>query len=157
MQKISPTKFTPDSFDGKIAFVIARFHDEITSKLYQEALETLKNAGLNNEQIDHFFVPGAFEIPLVAKKLALTNSYRAIITLGCVIRGDTPHFDYVCAGVTNGIVQASLETMVPIVFGVLTTNTMEQAVERTKKGPLNKGAEAAFAALEICSLLRTIP
>ena len=140
----------------KVAIVVARFNEFIGSRLKDGALDTLIRHGASEEDIDLVWVPGAYEIPLIAKQLVLTNKYDAIICLGAVIRGATPHFDYVSAEVTKGIAHVSLEHQVPVIFGVLTTDTIEQAIERagTKSG--NKGADAAMTAIEMVQLMQQI-
>jgi len=140
----------------KFAIVVSRFNDFISAKLLDGALDALQRSGTAPEDIDVIKVPGAFEIPIVAKKVADMKRYDAIICLGAVIRGATPHFDFVAAEATKGIAQASMETGVPIVFGILTTDTLEQAIERagTKSG--NKGWDAALAAVEMANLMGTI-
>jgi 6,7-dimethyl-8-ribityllumazine synthase len=137
--------------DLSISIVVARFNDRITRTLLQGALETLEAHNVDSDNITICHVPGAFEIPLLAKKMAPHSD--AVIALGCVIRGATPHFDYVCSGVANGIQSVGLETDTPIIFGVLTTDTIEQAIERSGTKCGNKGSDAALAALELCSLL----
>lgn len=142
---------------GSYALVVSRFNAFITEKLLEGALDTLRRHGVElEESCTVVWVPGAYEMPLVAKKLAASGEYDAVIALGCVIRGGTPHFDYVAGEVSKGLASASMDTGLPISFGVLTTNTIEQAIERagTKMG--NKGAEAAMAALEMVSLLRAL-
>ena len=139
-------------FDGKdvrIAIVAGRFNEFITSKLVGGALDVLKRNDVSEENIDIAWVPGAFEIPLITKKLANTGKYDAIITLGAVIKGSTPHFDYVCAEVSKGVAQISLQTDLPVIFGVLTTNNIEEAIERAGTKAGNKGADAAFSAIEM--------
>ena len=145
-----------DGRDVRIAIVAGRFNEFITSKLIGGALDVLKRNDVSEENIDIAWVPGAFEIPLIAKKLANTQKYDAIITLGAVIKGSTPHFDYVCAEVSKGVAQISLQTDLPVIFGVLTTNNIEEAIERagTKSG--NKGADAAFSAIEMINLIKQI-
>ncbi len=140
----------------KFALVVGRFNDFIGGKLLEGALDTLKRHGASPDDCTVAWVPGAFEIPLLAKRLAASGKFDAVLTLGAVIRGSTPHFDYVAAEVSKGVAQAGLETGVPIIFGVLTTDTIEQAIERagTKSG--NKGASAALAAVEMVDLLRKI-
>jgi 6,7-dimethyl-8-ribityllumazine synthase len=140
----------------KFALVVGRFNDFIGGKLLEGALDTLRRHGAAEDASTVAWVPGAYEIPLVAKRLAASGKYDAVITLGAVIRGSTPHFDYVAAEVSKGVAQAGLDTGVPIIFGVLTTDTIEQAIERagTKSG--NKGASAALAAMEMVDLLRKI-
>lgn len=143
--------------DGlKFGIIVGRFNEFIGSKLLSGALDALKRHGANEKDIDIVWVPGAFEIPLVAKKMAKTEKYDAVICLGAVIRGSTPHFDYVSNEVTKGIANVSLGTELPIVFGVLTTDTIEQAIERagTKSG--NKGYDAAITAIEMANLLKEI-
>lgn len=144
--------------DNKDRFCIitSRFNDFIVSKLLSGALDELKRHGVPIENIDIVKVPGAFEIPLAASKVANTNRYNAIITLGAVIKGSTPHFDYVSAEVSKGVAQVSLQTGIPVIFGVLTTDNLEQAIERagTKSG--NKGADAAKTAIEMANLIKTI-
>jgi 6,7-dimethyl-8-ribityllumazine synthase len=138
----------------KFAIVASRFNDFISSKLVEGALDALTRAGAREQDIRLFKCPGAFEIPLVAKKIAKTGKVDAVICLGAVIRGATPHFDYVASEVSKGVAQAALETEVPIVFGVLTTDSIEQAIERagTKSG--NKGWDAALSAIEMVDLFR---
>ena len=142
---------------GRYALVVSRFNDFITGRLVDGALDSLRRHGVDiDARCTVVWVPGSYELPLVAQRLARTGTYDAIIALACVIRGGTPHFDYVAGEVTKGIAQVSLATGVPIAFGVLTTDTIDQAVERagTKMG--NKGAEAALAALEMVGLLQNI-
>lgn len=142
--------------DDKFAIVIARFNDFIGSKLLDGCIDTLKRHGAKEEDIEVFWVPGAFEIPLVAKKLAMKGKYGAVITLGAVIKGSTPHFDYVSAEVSKGVAHVALQSDIPVIFGVLTTDNIEQAIERagTKSG--NKGADAAKTAIEMVNLLKGI-
>ena len=143
--------------EGKnFALVVSRFNDFVTGKLLEGALDALIRSGANDKSIDIVKVPGAFEIPLAAKKLAQKGRYHAVICLGAVIRGATPHFDYVSAEVSKGIAQVSLESSIPIIFGVVTTDTLEQAIERagTKSG--NKGWSAAMAAVEMANLLEAV-
>ena len=146
-------------FDGrnvKIAIVAGRFNEFITSKLIGGALDVLKRNDVSEESIDIAWVPGAFEIPLIAKKLANTQKYDAIITLGAVIKGSTPHFDYVCSEVSKGVAQISLQSELPVIFGVLTTNNIEEAIERAGTKAGNKGADAAFSAIEMINLIKEI-
>ena len=146
-------------FDGrnvKIAIVAGRFNEFITSKLVGGALDVLKRNDVSEENIDIAWVPGAFEIPLIAKKLANTQKYDAIMTLGAVIKGSTPHFDYVCAEVSKGVAQISLQSELPVIFGVLTTNNIEEAIERAGTKAGNKGADAAFSAIEMINLIKEI-
>ena len=137
-----------------IALVISRFNSFITERLLEGALDCLRRHGVADTGLTLVRVPGAWEIPLVAKKLAQAKGHDAIICLGAVIRGSTPHFDYVAAEVSKGIAQVSLESGVPILFGILTTDTLEQAVERAGSKAGNKGYAAAEAALEMVSLLK---
>ena len=146
-------------FDGKdvrIAIVAGRFNEFITSKLVGGALDVLKRNDVSEESIDIAWVPGAFEIPLITKKLANTGKYDAIITLGAVIKGSTPHFDYVCAEVSKGVSQISLQSELPVIFGVLTTNNIEEAIERAGTKAGNKGADAAFSSIEMINLIKEI-
>jgi len=140
----------------KFAIIVSRFNDFITGKLLEGAVDALVRHGAKEEDIDVIKVPGAFEIPLTAKKVASKGSYSAVICLGTVIRGATPHFDYVAAEVSKGVASVSLETGVPIAFGVLTTDTIEQAVERagTKSG--NKGFDAAMTAIEMAQVFKKL-
>ncbi len=140
----------------KVGIVVGRFNEFIGSKLLGGALDGLKRHGVEENDIEVVWVPGAFEIPLAAKKMAKSEKYDAVICLGAVIRGSTPHFDYVCAEVSKGIAQVSLSTEKPVIFGVLTTDSIEQAIERagTKSG--NKGYDAAVTAIEMANLLRNI-
>lgn len=147
------------SFRGeglKVAIVVSRFNDLITRRLLEGAVDTLSRHGVKDDEVTVAWVPGAVELPLVAKKLAANGRYRAIITLGAVIRGATSHYDYVCNMVSSGINSATLETGVPIIFGVLTTDTIEQALERAGTKAGNKGAEAALSAIEMANLLSEI-
>ena len=142
--------------DLKFSIVIARFNEFIGGKLLAGALDGLKRHGANDENIEIVWAPGAFEIPIVAKRLAQSKKYDAVICLGAVIRGATPHFDFVSSEVSKGIANVSLETGVPVIFGVLTTDSIEQAIERagTKSG--NKGFDAAMTAIEMANLLKQI-
>jgi 6,7-dimethyl-8-ribityllumazine synthase len=138
----------------KIALVVSRFNSFITERLVEGALDCLRRHGVAESGLTMVRVPGAWEIPLVAKRLAQGKAHDAVICLGAVIRGSTPHFDYVAAEVSKGIAQVSLESSVPIAFGVLTTDTLEQAVERAGSKAGNKGYAAAEAALEMVNLLK---
>ena len=140
----------------KVAIVVARFNEFINSKLLSGAEDALKRHGVEEDHVSVVWVPGAFEIPLTALKLAETNEYDTVITLGSVIRGATPHFDYVSNEVAKGVAQASMQTGVPISFGVLTTDTIEQAIERAGTKAGNKGYDAAVTAIEIADLYRKI-
>ncbi|WP_145441614.1 6,7-dimethyl-8-ribityllumazine synthase [Staphylococcus hominis] len=138
----------------KVAIVVSRFNDFITNRLLDGAKDTLVRHGVDEDNIDVAYVPGAFEIPLVAKKIAQKNDYDAVITLGCVIRGATSHYDYVCNEVAKGVSKANDITNTPVIFGVLTTESIEQAVERAGTKAGNKGAEAAVSAIEMANLLK---
>jgi 6,7-dimethyl-8-ribityllumazine synthase len=140
----------------KFGLVVARFNDFITNKLLEGAQDALLRHGVNEDDIEVTWVPGSFEIPLVAQKLAATKRFDAIICLGAVIRGGTPHFEYVASEVTKGIAQVGLSTGLPVIYGVITADTLEQAIERagTKQG--NEGARAATTAIEMANLLNTI-
>lgn len=141
---------------SKFAIVVARFNDLITKNLLQGALDTFEQYGVQKENIDIAWVPGAFELPLIAKQMALTGNYDAIICLGAVIRGATPHFDYVAGQAASGIASVALETNLPIIFAVLTTDTIEQALERAGTKAGNKGSDAVRAALEMADLIQQI-
>ena len=139
----------------KIGIVVGRFNDFVTRNLLEGAKGTLKAHGVKEENIDVAWVPGAFEIPLAAQSLA-EQAYDAVITLGAVIRGSTPHFDYVCNEAAKGVSQAALSTKKPVIFGVITTDTIEQAIERSGTTVGNKGADAASAAIEMANLMKDI-
>lgn len=141
------------SKDKKFAIVVARFNHFITDRLVEGCLDTLKRHETKEENIDIIRVPGAFEIPLAAKKLAHKDDYDAVICLGAVIRGDTPHFDYVCAEVSKGVASVSLESEKPVIFGVITTDTIDQALQRSGVKAGNKGSDAALAAIEMVNLM----
>ncbi len=140
----------------RFGIVVGRFNSLISKKLLEGALDALSRHGVALDQVAVAWVPGSFEIPLVAKKMAASQKYDAIICLGAIIRGATPHFDYVAAEASKGIAQVMLETEVPISFGVLTCDTIEQAIERAGTKAGNKGFEAAMAALEMANLLRKL-
>lgn len=140
----------------KYCIVVARFNDFIGSRLVDGAIDELKRHGVSDDNIDIVKVPGSFEIPLAAQKAAKTGRYEAIITLGAVIRGATAHFDYVSAEVSKGVAQVSLHTGIPVIFGVLTTDNIEQAIERAGTKAGNKGSEAAKSAIEMVNLLKAI-
>jgi 6,7-dimethyl-8-ribityllumazine synthase len=137
----------------KFGIIVGRFNEFIGGKLLSGALDGLKRHGVEEEDIEIAWVPGAFEIPLAAKKMAKTENYDAVICLGAVIRGATPHFDYVSSEVSKGIASVSLETGIPVIFGVLTTDTIEQAIERAGTKAGNKGYDAAVTAIEMANLL----
>ncbi|KGP92537.1 6,7-dimethyl-8-ribityllumazine synthase [Pontibacillus chungwhensis BH030062] len=136
----------------KVGIVVGRFNDFITSKLNEGAQDALKRHGVAESDVDVAYVPGAYEIPMIAKRMADTGKYDAVITLGAVIRGSTPHFDYVCGEAAKGVSQASMQTGVPVIFGVITTENIEQAIERAGTKAGNKGWEAATAAIEMATL-----
>lgn len=140
----------------KFAIVVSRFNDFITDKLVGGAVDALVRSGTLDKDIDVVKVPGAFEIPLVARQLAVRKKHDAIICLGAVIRGATPHFDYVSAEVSKGIAAAGMETGMPIIFGVVTTDTLEQAIERAGSKSGNKGWDAALAAVEMANLMGAV-
>lgn len=140
----------------KIAIVVSRFNDFITGRLLEGAKDTLIRHEVEADQIDVAYVPGAFEIPLVAKKLAQKGEYDAVITLGCVIRGATSHYDYVCNEVAKGVSKSNDVSDVPVIFGILTTESIEQAVERAGTKAGNKGSEAAVSAIEMANLIKQI-
>lgn len=149
----------PKMFEGKldakgkrVALVVSRFNDLVTSRLTSGALDCLIRHGASEGNISIFKVPGSFEISPLCKKLAKSKNFDAVIAIGTVIRGDTPHFDYIAREVAKGVAQAAMESEVPIVFGVLTTDTLEQALERAGAKAGNKGAEAALSAIELMSL-----
>lgn len=137
----------------KFAIVGGRFNELITGKLVEGALDCLKRHQANDTDIDVTWVPGAFEISLAAKKLAMTKRYDAVICLGAVIRGSTPHFDFVSSEVAKGVSRVSLDTEVPVIFGVITTDTIEQAIERAGTKAGNKGWDAAMSGIEMASLM----
>jgi 6,7-dimethyl-8-ribityllumazine synthase len=151
------------TFEGKLiakglkfGIVVSRFNELVTSKLLDGALDCLKRHDADEKDIDIFFCPGSFEIPFVAKKIALTGKYDALICLGAVIRGETPHFDYIANEVSKGIAQVQLETGIPIAFGILTTDDVEQALNRAGIKSGNKGWDAALTAIEMANLLKQI-
>ncbi len=141
---------------ARFAIVVSRFNSFITDSLLSGALDALRRHGGKDEDVAVVRVPGAFEMPLVAQKLMKSGKYDAVIALGAVIRGGTPHFDYVAGEATKGLAQASLVTGVPVAFGVLTTDTIEQAIERAGTKAGNKGAEAAMTAIEMVNLMREL-
>jgi 6,7-dimethyl-8-ribityllumazine synthase len=143
--------------DGlKFSIVVGRFNEFIGGKLLEGAIDTLYRHGVKEEDVDIIWVPGAYEIPLTAKRLAMTQKYDAVICLGAVIRGATSHFDYVAGEVAKGIAQVSIQENLPVIFGVLTTDSIEQAIERAGTKAGNKGAEAAMTAIEMSNLLPQI-
>ena len=148
---------TFDARDLRIGIIVGRFNEPIGKRLLEGAQDCLVRHGIREEDITVVWVPGAYEIPLAAQRLASSGEVDALITLGAVIRGDTPHFDYVSGHAANGVGRASLDTGIPITFGVLTTNDSDQARERSGGKAGNKGFEAALAALEMASLMSSLP
>ena len=152
-------KVIQGGFEGgghKFALVVSRFNEFITTKLLDAAMDILRRHGVEDSDLTVVWTPGAFELPPVVKKVALSGQYDAIIALGCVIRGATPHFEYVAGQSAQGIGQVSLETSVPVLYGVLTTDSLEQAIERAGAKAGNKGADVALAALEVVNLMRQL-
>jgi 6,7-dimethyl-8-ribityllumazine synthase len=139
-----------------LAIVVSRFNDSVTRALYEGALQRLNELDFSDHQVTVVWVPGAVEIPITAQRLAATATYEAIITLGAVIRGETSHYDYVCEQVSQGCQQVALAHNIPVIFGVLTTETDEQAIERSGGGKGNKGREAVDAAMEMVAVLRAV-
>jgi len=153
----------PDIIEGKLnaegkkfALIVSRFNDFITERLVNGALDALIRSGAKDKDIKIIKVPGAFEIPLLAKKAALAKKYDAVVCLGAVIRGATPHFDYISAEVSKGIAQVSIESEVPVIFGIVTTDTIEQAIERAGTKAGNKGWSAAMSAVEMANLIEKV-
>ncbi|GIM28574.1 6,7-dimethyl-8-ribityllumazine synthase [Clostridium polyendosporum] len=140
----------------KFGIVVGRFNEFIGGKLLSGALDGLKRHGVNEADVEVAWVPGAFEIPLIAKRMAKSKKYDAVICLGAVIKGSTPHFDYVCAEVSKGVASVSLDTELPVIFGVLTTDNIEQAIERAGTKAGNKGYDAAVTAIEMANLLKEV-
>jgi len=152
-------KFRKGSHDATgltFGIVASKFNKSVTSRLLAECVKALTKAGARDEAIEVVRVPGAFEIPLVARQLARCGRFDAVICLGAVIRGDTPHFEYISTEVSRGILQASMESNVPVVFGVLTTDTVAQAIERADPTKMNRGAEAAKTAIEMVNVMRLL-
>lgn len=146
----------PEGVGLRFAVVVARWNDFVTTRLLAGAREALAEAGVADGDIDVVWVPGAFELPAAARHVAAHRTPAAVICLGCVIRGGTPHFEYIAAAAAHGISDAAMSTGVPMAFGVLTTDSVEQAVERAAPGPANKGREAAQAAVEMATVFRAI-
>ena len=140
----------------KVGIIVGRFNEFIGSKLLGGSIDALKRHGMEEDDIEITWAPGAFEIPLIAKKMAKSKKYDAVICLGAVIKGATTHYDYVCSEVSKGIANVSLDTEVPVIFGVLTTDTIEQAIERAGTKAGNKGYDAAVSAIEMANLLKEI-
>ncbi len=154
MVKIFEGKISAEGF--RFAVVVSRFNDFISSKLVEGAMDALKRHGANDEQISLVKVPGAFEIPVTARRLVESNKYDAVVCVGAVIRGSTPHFNYVAAEVSKGIALVALESKIPVTFGVLTTDNLEQAIERAGSKVGNKGWDAAIAAMEMVNLFANL-
>lgn len=142
--------------EAKIIIVISQFNEEIAERLLNACIKTLKKCGVFLDNVEVVWVPGAFEIPLVCQRIALNQDVHCIITLGAVIKGDTPHFEYVCKECARGIMDVQLKTGLPLIFGVLTCHNAEQAMERSAKNDFNKGHQAAIAAVEIINVLEAI-
>ncbi|HDK7138173.1 TPA: 6,7-dimethyl-8-ribityllumazine synthase [Clostridium botulinum] len=140
----------------KVGIIVSRFNEFITSKLLAGSIDCLKRHGAKEDNIEVCWVPGAFEIPVIAKKMASKGKYGAVICLGAVIRGATPHFDYVSSEVSKGVAHVSLDKEVPVIFGVLTTDTIEQAIERAGTKAGNKGYDAAMSAIEMSNLMKVL-
>jgi 6,7-dimethyl-8-ribityllumazine synthase len=145
-----------DARGGRFGIVVSRFNAFISDRLLAGALDGLERSGADRDQIAVVWVPGSFEIPLTARRLAESRRYDAVICLGALLRGDTPHFDHISAAVTRGISAAGLETGIPVIYGVLTCNTVEQAIERAGLKSGNKGFEAAMAAIEMVQVMRQL-
>jgi 6,7-dimethyl-8-ribityllumazine synthase len=146
-----------DAASLRFGIVVSRFNEFVTDRLLAAALEVLKKAGVSEERIQVVKVPGAFEIPLVARRMAGSGGVDAVVCLGAVIRGETPHFEYISREASRGIAQAALESDIPVIFGVLTTENVDQALDRTGASERNKGAEAARTAIEMANLMRALP
>jgi 6,7-dimethyl-8-ribityllumazine synthase len=145
-----------DARGQKIAIVASRFNDFFTSELMEGALDCLHRHGVSDEQIDTAWVPGGFEIPFAAKRFAETGRYAAVICVGCIIQGDTPHFQFISGEVTKGIAQVSLDSNIPVIYGIVTAETLDQAIERAGTKAGNKGFDAAMTALEMIDLCANI-
>jgi len=154
MPKVHEAKLIAEG--KKFALIVSRFNDFITEKLLSGAQDALIRSGASEDDIEIVKVPGCFEIPLLAKKMAQTKRFHAIICLGAVIRGSTPHFDYVSAEVSKGVAQVGMEAEIPVIFGVITTDTIEQAIERAGTKAGNKGWDAAVAAVEMANLFELV-
>ena len=153
---MKPRKELRNAAGFRFGVVVATFNETITGRLLSSCLDGLTKQGLKDADIEVVRVPGAFEIPLVAKTLAETKQFDAVICLGAVIRGDTPHFDFISAEASRGIGQAALDSGVPVIFGVLTTDTETQAIERADPGTFNRGGEAAKSAIDMATVMRTL-
>jgi 6,7-dimethyl-8-ribityllumazine synthase len=162
--RILPREFMPTVYEGtfaspagRFALAAARFNQAVVQKLVEGALDALKRHGVADSALDLVWVPGSFEIPLVAQRLAASGKYAAVICLGAVIRGDTDHYEHVAGGAASGVAHAALATGVPVIFGILTCETLEQAVNRAGAKAGNKGFEAALTAIEMVNLLKQLP
>ena len=156
MQTINTIEGDFTTVEGNYALVVGRFNSFVVESLLEGAIDSLQRHGIKNEQIEIIRVPGAFELPLAVKKIADKGKYDAIIALGAVIRGGTPHFEYVAGECVKGIAQVALDSAIPVTFGVLTVDTIEQAIERSGTKAGNKGGEAALSAMEMVSLVKRI-
>ena len=154
MSEFRPSEKIFDILEARVAVIAARWNGEITDGLLSGAIKALTRHGIDQNNIEIFRVPGAFELPLASQRAARTGRFSALISLGCVIRGDTPHFDYVCSETTRGIGQVSLNENLPVAFGLLTTDNLEQSLERSGDNSENKGEEAALTALEMLTMLQ---
>lgn len=154
MSEFRPSEKIFGILEARVAVIAARWNGEITDGLLSGAIKALTRHGIVQNDIEIFRVPGAFELPLASQRAARTGRFSAIISLGCVIRGDTPHFDYVCSETTRGIGQVSLNENLPVAFGLLTTDNLEQSLERSGDNSENKGEEAALTALEMLTMLQ---
>ena len=153
---MKPTEGYLNARQLRFGIVVSKFNEFVTSRLEAAAIETLQKHGAADSDLQIVRVPGAFEIPLVAKQLAQSKQFDAVICLGAVIRGETPHFDFISAEMSRGIARASLDTGIPVIFGVLTTNTAEEALARAGTTEVNRGAEAACAAIEMATLMKDL-
>lgn len=142
--------------DKKFGIVVSRFNEFLSSKLVEGAVDTLKQHGAGENSVDIVWVPGSFEIPVIAQKIARSKKYDAVICLGIIIKGDTPHFDYIASEAAKGVSKVSLDTGVPCIFGIITADNLEQAIERTGTKQGNKGRDAALSAIEMANLLEKI-
>jgi 6,7-dimethyl-8-ribityllumazine synthase len=147
----------PPMAEMAVAVVASRYNSVVVQRLLDGAVARLVEHGISREMITVVLVPGAWELPLACRRLAEAGGHQAVVALGCVVRGDTPHFEYVCSEASRGVIQASLDTGLPVSFGLLTTDTIEQAAERAGGSAGNKGAEAADAAVEMAQLMRALP
>lgn len=156
MSEFRPAESHFELGEARIAVITARWNSEVTNGLRDGALRALKRHAVHADAVEDFAVPGAFELPLAAQRAARSGRFDAVIALGCVIRGDTPHFDYVCAETTRGIGEVSLRENIPVAFGLLTTDNLQQALERAADNRENKGEEAALTVLEMLDVLKQI-